>query len=63
MPQQASITGESEEFALYFSKGSSFQVLVIFLKQICPLIIRLGQRLKNLVRIEHQQRVDTIVFL
>lgn len=63
MPQQASITGESEEFALYFSKGNSFQVLVNFLKQICHLIIRLGQRLKNLVRIEHQQRVDTIVFL
>lgn len=49
MPQQASITGESEEFTLYFSKENSFQALVVFLKQICRLIIRLGKGLKNLV--------------
>lgn len=48
MPQQVSITGESEEFALYFSKGSSFQVLVIFLKQDWSLNYKIRAKIEEL---------------
>lgn len=48
MPQQASITGESEEFSLYFSKGNSFQVLVIFFKADLSLNYKIRAKIEEL---------------